>query len=328
LEEIDREFCIDNYSSVSTVIERTKQKAITDRKFRKRIENLKLHLMVSQEQTCPHSQAISKTDGGANIMERFNVICPDHYPMKCNLSKADKDYILTHEAYKAFFIFQYRGQDEWLEPAVERYFSERTWRLFNASKESGTGTKFCNICRYALGADFGIVSLTPLNHNVFQEVGLMQGFQKPLLYLLNPKRKDKLPFDIDDQIYIRHTDQESLESGLDSKMRLLLEKVRLASGFETEQKNVLRDKITNLTPEAKELLKKLVLQGRLRFRVDENDDFTSWVKNSLKMNPELVKELKEERFIVDETQSGGTRTITIRMLNEPWREYLEELIWE
>ena len=51
LEEIGREFRINNYSSVSTVIERTKQKAITDRKFRKRIENLKLDLMVSQEQT-------------------------------------------------------------------------------------------------------------------------------------------------------------------------------------------------------------------------------------------------------------------------------------
>jgi putative transposase len=51
LEEIGREFCINNYSSVSTVIERTKQKAITDRKFRKRIQNLKLDLMVSQEQT-------------------------------------------------------------------------------------------------------------------------------------------------------------------------------------------------------------------------------------------------------------------------------------
>ena len=50
LEEIGREFCINNYSSVSTVIERTKQKVITDRKFRKRIEDLKLDLMVSQEQ--------------------------------------------------------------------------------------------------------------------------------------------------------------------------------------------------------------------------------------------------------------------------------------
>lgn len=56
LEEIGREFGINNYSSVSTIIERTKQKAATDRKFRKRIEKLKLDLMVSQEQPWPRSQ--------------------------------------------------------------------------------------------------------------------------------------------------------------------------------------------------------------------------------------------------------------------------------
>ena len=51
LEEIGREFGISNYSPVSTVIERTKQKAGTDRAFKKRIERLKMDLMVSQEQT-------------------------------------------------------------------------------------------------------------------------------------------------------------------------------------------------------------------------------------------------------------------------------------
>ena len=51
LEEIGREFGINNYSSVSTIIGRTKNRAATDRKFRKRIERLKLDLMVSQGQT-------------------------------------------------------------------------------------------------------------------------------------------------------------------------------------------------------------------------------------------------------------------------------------
>ena len=51
LEEIGREFGINNYSSVSTVIERTKQKTTDDRKLRKRIEKLKIDLKVSQEQT-------------------------------------------------------------------------------------------------------------------------------------------------------------------------------------------------------------------------------------------------------------------------------------
>jgi len=51
LEEIGREFGMNKYSSVSTVIERTKQKATRDRKLRKRIEKLKIDLKVSQEQT-------------------------------------------------------------------------------------------------------------------------------------------------------------------------------------------------------------------------------------------------------------------------------------
>ena len=51
LEAVGREFGINNYSSVSTVIERTKQKAVADRILRKRIEKLKLDLKVSQEQT-------------------------------------------------------------------------------------------------------------------------------------------------------------------------------------------------------------------------------------------------------------------------------------
>lgn len=51
LQKIGREFGINNYSSVSTVIERTKRKAGSDCSFRKRIENLKMDLKLSQEQT-------------------------------------------------------------------------------------------------------------------------------------------------------------------------------------------------------------------------------------------------------------------------------------
>jgi len=51
LHEIGREFNVRQYSSVSTIIERTKQRAVKDRKFAKRIEQIKLDLKVSQEQT-------------------------------------------------------------------------------------------------------------------------------------------------------------------------------------------------------------------------------------------------------------------------------------
>jgi len=51
LDDIGREFNIRQYSSVSTIIERTKQKAVKDRKFAKRIEQIKRDLKVCQEQT-------------------------------------------------------------------------------------------------------------------------------------------------------------------------------------------------------------------------------------------------------------------------------------
>jgi hypothetical protein len=257
-------------------------------------------------------------------MGKFNIVCPDHYPMKCNLSLADKDYLLTPEKYKAFLIFQYRQQDEWIEPTIERYFSERTWRLYNAGKEAGTGTKFCNVCRYALAADFGVVSLTPLNFNVFQEIGLMQGLQKPLLYLINPVHKSELPFDIDDQIYIEHTDSKTLEFGLSNKLPLLLDKLLLITGFKTEQKRLIESKLKNLSHQAVDLLKRIILEGSLSFR---SHDLDKWITTSRLWEVSHLRELESQRFIIDRLESGGTRTLHFKGLNEDYRKYLVELLF-
>jgi hypothetical protein len=262
-----------------------------------------------------------------DIVSKFDAICADHYPMKCNLSPADKDHLLTGEKYKAFFIFQYNNQDEWLKPTVEHYFGERTWRLFNAGAEGGTGTKFRNVCRYALASDFGIVSLSPLNYNVFQEIGMMQGLQKPLLYLLNPGHKVKLPFDIDDQIYVQHTDSESLTAGLDKKMPLLIDKVLLLTGFQSEEKEAIRSKLSNLSLEAVSLLKQFLLEGKFSFRSDETYTLDEWVKTTNKWSIKHLRELEKERFVITDTESGGSRTLEFKRLNEPYRSYLQELLF-
>ncbi|MFZ5452690.1 MAG: hypothetical protein ACOZF2_12615 [Thermodesulfobacteriota bacterium] len=256
-------------------------------------------------------------------MGKFNTVCPDHYPMKCNLSPADKDYLLTPEKYNAFLIFQYRQQDSWLEPTIVRYFSERTWRLYNAGKEGGTGTKFCNVCRYALAADFGVVSLTPLNYNVFQEIGLMQGLQKPLLYLFNPDHKKDLPFDMDDQIYIEHTDSITLEQGLSKKIPLLADKLRLITGFETKQKELVKTKLKELSPQAIDLLKRIILEGSFRLGLRELID---WVQEN-KWEVSRLRELQSKRFIVSRKESGGSMTLDYSELNEEYRKYLEELLF-
>jgi len=51
LEEIGEEFGIRIYNTVSTIIERTKKEAIKNRKLRKRIEQLRQEMEMSQEQT-------------------------------------------------------------------------------------------------------------------------------------------------------------------------------------------------------------------------------------------------------------------------------------
>jgi len=51
LEEIGREFEVAKYSSVSSVIERTKAMIAKDRKLRRRVEELKKEINMSQEQT-------------------------------------------------------------------------------------------------------------------------------------------------------------------------------------------------------------------------------------------------------------------------------------
>jgi chromosomal replication initiation ATPase DnaA len=51
LEEIGEEFGIRSYSTVSTIIERTKKEAVKNRRLRKRIEQLRHELEMSQEQT-------------------------------------------------------------------------------------------------------------------------------------------------------------------------------------------------------------------------------------------------------------------------------------
>jgi len=262
-------------------------------------------------------------------MEKFNSICPDHYPMKCNLSPADKDYLLTPEKYKAFFIFQYKEQDTWLQPTIERYFSERTWRLFNAGKEGGTGTKFCNVCRYALASDFGIVSVTPLNYNVFQEIGLMQGLEKPLIYLLNPKRikKEELPFDIGDQIYVEHSEEKALIEGLDNKIPLLTDKLIRLTGFETEQKAIIKSKLTSLSPETKELLKNILLEGKFSFPLDTGFTLDRWIKKTKKWTSDHLNELRNNRFIITEIESGGSMPLVHERFNEPYRKYMEEILF-
>ena len=219
-------------------------------------------------------------------------------------------------------------QDDWIQPLLEKYFNERSWRLFNAGKERGTGTKYCNVCRYALASDFGIASITPFNYNVYQEIGLMHGLQKPILYLLNPKyikKVKKLPFDLDDQIYIEHNDRKSLLLGIDNKIPLMLDKLLLLSGFDSEQKNLVKKKVDALSSEAKKLLKRLLLEGDI-FTMSEAQ-FNHLVGEKLGIKIEIIGELRSNRFILSKQVLTDRHATNFIQLNESYTKFLKEILW-
>ena len=143
--------------------------------------------------------------------------------------------------------------------------------------------------------------------------------------MLNPKRKQTLPFDIDDQIYVEHTDKSTLVKGLDNKLPLVIRKVQLLTGYESDQRELVRKKYNALDPEAKELLKRLVLEGPIELEVG---DFEKLISMELQLNTSHQNELRRERFIVDKVIYMGAKRIQYRRLNEIFWKHLIEILGE
>jgi len=119
-------------------------------------------------------------------------------------------------------MYQFKDNNLYLKDSITGCFKPPTVNLLDASELPGTGIKFCKVCKLILASDFGIAALTPINANVFMEVGMLMGVGKPILYLLNPnmcKSKD-LPFDISHEIVIEHTSQNQLNSALQRELPL------------------------------------------------------------------------------------------------------------
>ena len=127
-------------------------------------------------------------------MANYDVICPIRYPVKCNLPSVERERLEGPEKYTAFFMYQFRNNDPYLKESVQRYFKSPLAHLLDASELPGTGVKLCKICKLTLASDFGIAALTPLNPNVFMEVGMLLGRDKPILCLVNPNTRNRRTF--------------------------------------------------------------------------------------------------------------------------------------
>ena len=200
-------------------------------------------------------------------MASFDFICPLNTPLQCNLPASEAEPLESKEKYKAFFMYQFEDQDDYLVETVETSFSGPDYRVFNAAKEAGTGVKLCKICRLALASNFGIACLSPINPNVFQEVGLMLGTEKPVLYLVNPqrlpsRRTEDLPFDLQQEIVIEFSSQGELDDGLKREKGQFLKKVQTYSHFVLEFRKSIKEKIEQLDELKLNIVRCLVLEGR------------------------------------------------------------------
>jgi hypothetical protein len=103
-----------------------------------------------------------------------------------------------------------------------------------------------------------------------------------------------------------------------------LDKLLLITGFKTEQKRLIKSKLRNLSDQAVDLLKRIILEGSFGFR---SHDLDKWITTSGLWEVNHLRELESQRFIIDRLESGGTRTLHFKELNEDYRTYLVELLF-
>lgn len=203
-------------------------------------------------------------------MSEFNLRCQMRFPKRCDLPIVEKEKLEGSEKYKAFLMYQFRDNDNYLKETMRDYFKSPSYFLYDADDIRGTGVKFCKICKLAQACDFGIAVLSPENENVFLEVGLLIGMGKPCLYVVNESRlkeKDikKVPFDISDQIVVKYDSQEKLLAELEKEVHLFIPKVQLLSGYEKELRKNVKERLERLKPKGREDLKKIVGFGEVGF---------------------------------------------------------------
>jgi len=123
-------------------------------------------------------------------------------------------------------MYQFKGTRH-AKGIIDKYFVPDKYHILDAQQEPAVGVKLCKICRLAVAADFGIAVLSPLNYNVFFEVGMMRGMGKPVLFILNPKTLplERVPFDLGQEIVITYTTKLELMTGLEKEGQSFIESV-------------------------------------------------------------------------------------------------------
>ena len=260
-------------------------------------------------------------------MANYDVICPVKYPQKCTLLPVEREALEGPEKYTAFFMYQFKDSDRYLKECLRRLFKSPVAHLLDAKESPATGAKLCNICRLTLAADFGVASLTPLNYNVFMEVGMLLALGKPVLYLVNPhvRKPEALPFDLSGEMVVEHTSSKELDNRLQTEVPLFLEKVRLYSEFQYRFREQVKEKCDELNDKENEILKWLLLENR-----QVNDDILKRLGGITSGTNEFRK-LCDYGFVIrtieEQHHIGTTVDVAWYMIHPNYRDILEEFLF-
>ena len=262
-------------------------------------------------------------------MAEFSLRCQLRYPKRCDLPIAEKERLEGPEKYKAFLMYQFDSNDEYLKETLKGYFKTPLYFLYDTDDIRGLGVKFCKICKLVQASDFGIAVLSPENENVFMEVGLLIGMGKPCLYVVNESRlKDKdikkLPFDISDQIVIKYDSKRRLLSELEKEVPTFMIKVQLISGYEKASRESVKERLGRLSPRAKEVLKRFVSLGEIEIFRKEADNMLGIVSK----DPEdggIMQGLQRLKFVNLKYDSILKREIY--SIEKAYRPVLQELLF-
>jgi len=260
-------------------------------------------------------------------MGNYDAVCPIKYPLKCNLLPVEREALEGPGKYTAFFMYQFKDGDLYLKESIRRYFKSPVAHLLDADELPGTGAKLCKICRLILAADFGVASLTPLNYNVFMEVGMLLGVGKPVLHLVNPRicKSEDLPFDLSGEIVIEHTSSEELNNRLHTQVPLFLEKVRLYSEFQRKFRKIVKEKLNKLEDKEKEMLRWLLLENR------EVEKTVLEQLLGIKVESNEFRNLLNKGFIMIRTERrvnlGNWSTVFWYGIHPNYRKILEESLF-
>ncbi len=170
--------------------------------------------------------------------------CPLHSDLACKLNEVAVQFLEGKRPY-AFVMRPYRDEFLDMDTAARQILGEidgldffiaqntcdksgplgkREIATIVAKDEYFSGHGYCQICRLALFANFGIAELATLNPNVLLEIGLMFGFGKPVILTLEERvtNLNQVPFDLLGEIVVPYKNYLALYTGLQGQVKAVV----------------------------------------------------------------------------------------------------------